>query len=105
MAAMVVRGIVASLVLVSVLACSGLGSCWKQFVVATAMHDCCDREPAAAPANACAAIGTHVKAASLEQPEEASDPFRWIESPLLVAERVSVSPPLPAKSPPLVLRI
>jgi hypothetical protein len=99
----VARSVVASFLLTAVLACSGLGSCWRQFVVA-ATHDCCDREPAAAPANACASVGAHVKAVSLEQPEEAAVPFRSIGFSFQVVEQVSFSP-LPAKSPPLILRI
>jgi hypothetical protein len=96
------RRAVAAFTFCSILACSGLGFCWKQF--APRAHDCCE-DSGTAPAKSCASAGTQVSAVNLALPIETVLPAGGFATVALepVAGAFAVVPPL--KSPPLVLRI
>jgi len=94
---------VAGLALVSLLACSGLGLCWKQF--ASRGHDCCEPETAS-PAKPCASAveqGTPLKvlppAVTVLPVGEASVAAATESMPFAFA--LVLAP----KAPPLILRI
>jgi hypothetical protein len=96
------RGAAAACLLASILTCSALGSCWRQFVQAA--DDCCDRESAGASGNACASVAAHVDAVSVAAPFCAALSFATMPA-ALASRAAGWTAILPAKSPPLVLRI
>jgi hypothetical protein len=97
-----VRRSLAVFALGSILACSGLGLCWKQFVPRA--HDCCERETAA-DARPCSSSVVKTTAVEVVMPAEAL-PFLATERfTALVPHRTAIAEPRAAQSPPLVLRI
>jgi hypothetical protein len=96
--------VAAALVLTAILACSGLGLCWREF---TSGHDCCvDDSTLSAPAKACASDATAVAVTLMPPPAGAVS---------VVPDRPSLATAataLPASAscfaltaPPLILRI
>lgn len=98
-----VRRSLAVFALGSILACSGLGLCWKQFVPRA--HDCCERETAA-DARPCSSSVVKATAVDLVMPAEAP-PFLPTERFTAARDphRTATDVPRAALSPPLVLRI
>src|SRR5262245_56298820 len=97
-----VRRAVAAVTFCSILVCSGLGFCWKQF--APKAHDCCE-DGAVAPAKACASVGAQTTAISLAPPMETALPdshFATVAFEPVAAPSAEVRP---GTSPPLVLRV
>jgi hypothetical protein len=100
----VFRHVAAVLALGSILACSGLGLCWRQFV--RSAHDCCASESPTAPARPCASPGGQTTVAKVVPPALAVMPILIDLAPTSQAATGSAfAPSFPAKSPPLVLRI
>lgn len=97
-----VRAALAAFTFCSILACSGLGFCWKQF--APRAHDCCE-DSGMAPAKACASVGTQAPPPSLALPLETALPAVRFAPVVLESVGGAFVGVLPAKSPPLVLRI
>jgi hypothetical protein len=98
------RPAAAAIVLSAILACSGLGTCWKQF--ARSAHDCCENESAMAPAKTCASAVAQTVAVDLVAPSA----IGWTVFSTAAVESAEPSaaafaPAFPVKSPPLVLRI
>ena len=97
--------VAAASALIALLACSGLGVCWRQF--ARDSHDCCtDRGAMTERARPCAAAVASETVVKVAPP---ADTVTTTDDPSLglVASIASVVP-LPAflpKSPPLVLRV
>ena len=97
---------VAASVLAAILACSGLGICWLQFVPRG--HSCCDQD-------AKASIGTASTCASLALPASVPNavaqvalamPTRAVTfAPVGDASHGALARVLPTRTPPLVLRI
>jgi hypothetical protein len=97
------RRLAASLTLVSVLACSGLGLCWQ--TLASLSHACCEHE-SAAPARSCSAVGTKVAAPELAPPTVAVLTVSpWLTRPLMEQAVSAFAPAFAVHPPPLVLRI
>jgi hypothetical protein len=97
----------AGVALVALLACSGLGLCWRQ--IARDAHDCCENSSSAiaTPTRACASVVASEASVKVIPPAVRTVPVSF---DLLVAMRstrvVEVSAPtLPPKAAPLVLRI
>jgi len=91
----------AAFTLCSILACSGLGFCWKQF--APQAHDCCE-DNAMAPAKSCASASTQAPAVGLSLPHETVLPSSTF-APVALEPMAGAFAVPPLKSPPLVLRI
>lgn len=97
--------VAAASALVAILACSGLGVCWRQ--LARHAHDCCtDSGGMTERARPCAAA---VASETIVKVAPPADTPMAIEDPLLahVAGTASVAPTsaFRPKSPPLVLRV
>jgi hypothetical protein len=96
----------ATITLLSVLACSGLGFCWEQFASRPG-HGCCEEEKDAGDAGKrpCASPAADVFAAKLAPP--------IVDAVNVASPAVLQAPPcfmafassFPVKAPPLVLRI
>ena len=97
------RNAAAVALLAALLACSSLGICWRAF--AADEHDCCRRGEgiAAAPRNACASDVTALAPTDLAPPT-AGAPYLAPPVPTSSGQDV-LALVLPAKPPPLVLRI
>jgi hypothetical protein len=102
----VVRHIAATLALGSILACSGLGLCWRQFV--RSPHDCCAKESPTAPVKSCASPAEwRTAAVKIVPPSSVPVPAvmaEWMPTSTPV-HGASFAPSFPVKSPPLVLRL
>jgi hypothetical protein len=88
--------------LTAVLACSGLGVCWLSFAVRP--HACCDQAGSSMEPRSCASPAVVVAGVMLAPPIAVHmilPPIAPVPRPLDGA----LSPVLPAKPPPLVLRI
>jgi hypothetical protein len=99
--------IAASVALTAILACSGLGLCWRQFGSAGA-HDCCaaDETQFATPAKPCAAPGAAVTVVKVAPALPATGRIgtpEGVES--ASASRAFAPPAFKMKSAPVVLRI
>jgi hypothetical protein len=93
----------AAFTLTAVLACSGLGVCWKQFARMT--HHCCpgggeDK----AQIKPCASVVAHEAAVVMPPPPVATLPAT-LELAGVADIPVAFHPLVPAKGPPLVLRV
>jgi hypothetical protein len=100
----VTRRLAAGLALISLLACSGLGLCWRQ--LATRAHACCADQGAAVttPAGPCASAVAKATPPTLAPP--AVRPAPAIDAPLTrTAASFLSSPSRHVHVPPLVLRI
>ena len=99
-----VSRIVASVTLAALLACSSLGVCWRVF--AADEHDCCRRGDgiAAAARKACSSDVTALAPTELAPPAAAIAPYLAPPAPASSGHEV-LALVLPAKAPPLVLRI
>jgi hypothetical protein len=96
----------AVIALTAILACSGLGLCWRVFDVAA--HDCCeDADSLTASAQPCASAATGTSPATPTFPEPSLGPAATITPRHIVVEAVhgAFGSSFPVKSPPLVLRI
>jgi hypothetical protein len=95
----------AGLTLTTLLACSGLGVCWRQ--LARDAHDCCAKDTIASPAKPCASAVASEAIVELVPPAVTVAPF-VLTAPTLEASLVARVAPFAAasaKSPPLVLRV
>jgi hypothetical protein len=95
----------AAFTLVALVACSGLGVCWKQF--ARAKHHCCpggDSDTTRTSLKPCASVVSHEAAVVVPPPPVATLPVTL--EPAGLADGWSAAGPIvPGKSPPLVLRV
>lgn len=96
--------IVAAVTLAALLACSSLGVCWRVF--AADDHDCCRHGDgiAAAARNACSSDVTPLGLTEFAPPTAAIAPYLRPPAPASSGPDV-LALVLPAKAPPLVLRI
>ena len=93
----------AVLTLTALLACSGLGVCWKQF--ASVKHHCCaGGDTKTTQVKPCASLVNHEASVVMPAPQAATLPVTVDPSPLADAPPI-VDPLFPAKGPPLILRI
>jgi hypothetical protein len=96
----------AALTLAALLACSGLGVCWRQ--LAHDAHDCCAKDDAiATPSKPCASAVASEATLKLVPPAVAVALFVFTAPTLEAspAARVAPSAVSSTKSPPLVLRV
>jgi hypothetical protein len=100
-----VRRFAAGIALTAIFACSGLGLCWQQF--GTRGHDCCaaDEAQLSTPAKACASFVTTVLVLKVAPPHAPSGHLTTIGALASALPTLVPGPLLPAKAPPLVLRI
>lgn len=99
--------IAACVALTAILACSGLGLCWRQFGSAAA-HDCCaaDETQIATPAKPCAAPGAVVTVVKIAPALPAMGRIGAPEGVEFASASRAFAPPLfKTRSAPLVLRI
>src|SRR5262245_19791792 len=93
---------------VAVVACSGVGTCWRLFVAA-ASHDCCEGSRESAAARPCAGAAAVAKPTAVPGPALAAA----LHAPLAFTPPGSLQPaalmvavaPVRARAIPLVLRI
>ena len=98
-----IRRAAAASALGSLLLCSGLGFCWRQFVPPA--HDCCERQSAAAPARTCGSVGEHMAPVTLPAPSQADAALASADIAAATERPVLLTAAPAANSPPLVLRI
>jgi hypothetical protein len=98
------RQLAATIALTTILACSGLGLCWREF---SGGHDCCvDDATISAPAQSCASDATAVSAKLLPPPVDSVSLVPQLPGPVTAAPALrAFGSSIPAKAPPLVLRI
>jgi len=99
--------IAACVALTAILACSGLGLCWRQFGSGEA-HDCCaaDETQIATPAKPCAASATAVTVVKIAPALSATSRIGPAEAFEFASAFRPFAPPLfKTRSAPLVLRI
>jgi hypothetical protein len=93
--------------LAALLACSSLGLCWRTFATAEA-HDCCERGDgiAATARTACSSDVASLALTKLAPPPGSPvAPYPTAEASAASPEEALLRLVLPAKAPPLVLRI
>jgi len=93
--------------LAALLACSSLGVCWKTFATADA-HDCCRRGDgiAAPPRASCSSDVAGFALAQIAPPAVSpAAPYPPADARAAGPRVTPLDAPLPAKDPPLVLRI
>jgi hypothetical protein len=95
--------VAAAFTLMALLACSGLGVCWKQFARMT--HHCCPGGGSETDqVKPCASVVAHEAAVVMPPPAVATLPVTLAPSHLADVP-LAVDPNAPAKGPPLILRI
>jgi hypothetical protein len=95
----------AAVAFIGILACSGLGICWRQF--ASAAHHCCtgDDGSTATQVRPCASVVAHEAAVKIVPPAVAQLPATLDPESLTTMAAPGAGPLAPTKSPPPILRI
>jgi len=95
----------AAVALIGILACSGLGVCWRQF--ASAAHHCCtgDDGGKAPEVRPCASVVAHEAAAKIVPPAVAQLPAALDPAFQTTMALPGAGALAPTTSPPLILRI
>jgi hypothetical protein len=101
-----VRRTAAGLALLTLLACSSLGTCWVRLAAST-RHHCCAQGPAVqAQAKPCGSTAVSTPTVALAAPSDASQPLPHLDVRTNLAPRAGTFGPADhVLDPPLVLRI